>query len=105
MLLMAVFLLGGGGLISIVFSSIAGGGVEQSFIYPIYAGIIVLAGLIVGAVDIIVNEIRELKKQWKRNESRKKEPKIRFLFRSYGYICCKSRNRKRKNHRKGENCG
>lgn len=46
MLLMAVFLLGGGGLISIVFSSIAGGGVEQSFIYPIYAGIIVLAGLI-----------------------------------------------------------
>ena len=43
---MAVFLLGGGGLISIVFSSIAGGGVEQSFIYPIYAGIIVLAGLI-----------------------------------------------------------
>ena len=45
MLLMAVFLLGGGGLISIVFSSIAGGGVEQSFIYPIYAGIIVLAGL------------------------------------------------------------
>ena len=62
MLLMAVFLLGGGGLISIVFSSIAGGGVEQSFIYPIYAGIIVLAGLIVGAVDIIVNEIRELKK-------------------------------------------
>lgn len=39
-----------------------------------------LAGLIVGAVDIIVNEIRELKKQWKRNESRKKEPKIRFLF-------------------------
>ena len=61
MLLMAVFLLGGGG-ISIVFSSIAGGGVEQSFIYPIYAGIIVLAGLIVGAVDIIVNEIRELKK-------------------------------------------
>ena len=62
MLLMAVFLLGGGGLISIVFSSIAGGGVEQSFIHPIYAGIIVLAGLIVGAVDIIVNEIRELKK-------------------------------------------
>ena len=62
MLLMAVFLLGGGGLISIVFSSIAGGGVEQSFIYPIYAGIIVLAGLIVGAVDIVVNEIRELKK-------------------------------------------
>ena len=62
MLLMAVFLLGGGGLISIVVSSIACGGVEQSFIYPIYAGIIVLAGLIVGAVDIIVNEIRELKK-------------------------------------------
>lgn len=62
MLLMAAFLLGGGGLISIVFSSIAGGGVEHSFIYPIYAGIIVLAGLIVGAVDIIVNEIRELKK-------------------------------------------
>ena len=38
MLLMAVFLLGGGGLISIVFSSIAGGGVEQSFIYPNLCG-------------------------------------------------------------------
>ena len=62
MLLMAVFLLGGGGLISIVFSSIAGGGVVQSFIYPIYAGIIVLGGLIVGEVDIIVDEIRVLKK-------------------------------------------
>lgn len=35
-----------------------------------------LAGLIVGAVDIIVNEIRELKKQWKRNESRKRNRKF-----------------------------
>ena len=60
MLLMAVFLLGGGGLISIVFSSIAGGGVEQSFIYPIYAGIIVLAVIYGSGVRVVVSDTTNL---------------------------------------------
>lgn len=54
MLLMAIFLIGGG--------------VEQSYIYPIYGAIIVLTGVIVGAAQVIVNEIRNQKN--KENEDR-----------------------------------
>ena len=32
----------------IIFQPLIGGGLELTFIYPIYAGIIILAGLIVG---------------------------------------------------------
>lgn len=65
MLLMAILLVGGGGLISIIISSMIGGGAEQSYIYPIYAGIIVLAGIVVGAAEIILKEINELKAMMK----------------------------------------
>ena len=34
MLLMAIFLIGGGGLVSMLFTHALGGGVEQSYIYP-----------------------------------------------------------------------
>lgn len=61
MVLMAIFIIGGGGLISMVFTSMVGGGVEQSYIYPIYGAIIVLTGIIVGATQIIFDEIKELK--------------------------------------------
>lgn len=66
MLLMAVFLIGGGGFISMVISSMIGGGIEQSFIYPLYAGIIVLTGVVVGATEVILSEIRELKEMMKK---------------------------------------
>ena len=49
MLLIAIFWVGGDRIVSIVFTSILGGGVEQSHIYPIYGAIIVLTGIIVGA--------------------------------------------------------
>ena len=61
MLLMAIFLIGGGGLVSMLFTHALGGGVEQSYIYPIYGAIIVLTGVIVGAAQVIVNEIRNQK--------------------------------------------
>ena len=40
---------------------IIGGGVEQSFIYPIYMGLILLAGIVVGCTVVIVEEIHSLK--------------------------------------------
>ena len=68
MLLMAIFPIGGGGLVSMLFTHALGGGVEQSYIYPIYGAIIVLTGVIVGAAQVIVNEIRNQKN--KENEDR-----------------------------------
>ena len=47
-----------GGLWEIILKPIIGGGVEQSFIYPLYVGIIILAGIIVGCTDLIIKEIR-----------------------------------------------
>lgn len=46
-------------------SGIVGGGVQESFIYPIYGGIILLSGLIVGCTEFILEEIRSLKKDAK----------------------------------------
>lgn len=60
--LMALLMIGGGGLINMIFTPLLGGGIEQSYIYPIYGGIIVLTGVVVGAAKIIIDEIRELKK-------------------------------------------
>lgn len=37
-----------------------GGGVDLSFIYPIYIGLILLAGLIVGVGVVIYEEIKKL---------------------------------------------
>ena len=47
-----------GGLWEIILKPIIGGGTEQSFLYPLSIGIILLAGLIVGCTDWIVKEIR-----------------------------------------------
>lgn len=68
MLLMTIFMVGGSGILSLVFTSILGGGVEQSYIYPIYGAIIVLTGIIVGATQVVVGEITELKKCLKDKE-------------------------------------
>lgn len=51
-----------GGLWEMILKPIIGGGVEQSFLYPLYAGIILLAGIIVGCTDLIIKEIRSGKK-------------------------------------------
>lgn len=42
---------------NVIFSS--GGGVTQSYIYPIYLGIIFLSGLIVGCTLYIVEQIKK----------------------------------------------
>lgn len=50
-----------GGLWTMLISFFMGNGVAQSYLYPLYGGIILLAGIIVGAAVIIYNEIKELK--------------------------------------------
>ena len=44
-----------------VLSGIIGGGVQESFIYPIYGGIILLSGLIVVCTELILEENKSLK--------------------------------------------
>ena len=46
-------------------SGIMGGGVQESFIYPIYGGIVLLAGLIVVCTELILEEIKSLKAEAK----------------------------------------
>ncbi len=50
-----------GGTISIpMFKYIVGGGIEQEFLYPIYFGIIALAGLIVGCTIILYEKLKKI---------------------------------------------
>ena len=51
----------GSGLSVVIFRSIVGGGVAESYLYPIYGGIVLLAGLIVSCTVIILDEIKKLK--------------------------------------------
>lgn len=63
MLLMALLVIPLGGLWAFVLRPVIGGGVEQSFIYPIYVGLIVLAGIIAGSASILYDEIRAMRKE------------------------------------------
>ena len=51
----------GSGLSVVIFRSIVGGGVAESYLYSIYGGIVLLAGLIVSCTVIILDEIKKLK--------------------------------------------
>ena len=42
-------------------SGVIGGGVQESFLYPIYGGIVLLAGIIVVCTELILEEIKSLK--------------------------------------------
>ena len=46
-------------------SGVIGGGVRETFIYPIYGGIVLLAGLIVVCTELILEEIISLKDEIK----------------------------------------
>ena len=46
-------------------SGVIGGGVQESFLYPIYGGIVLLAGLIVVCTELILEEIKSLKAETK----------------------------------------
>lgn len=49
-----------GGVWGILLRPMIGGGVEQSFLYPIYGGLILLAGLIVGSGTVLYEEIKKI---------------------------------------------
>lgn len=58
-----------GGLWSLLSHLIGGGTAETlTFLYPIYGGIILLAGLIVGCTTLILEEIKSLKEEIKNAE-------------------------------------
>lgn len=64
---MAAFFLAmtlGGGLMAMLFQGLVGGGVEQSFLYPLYGGVILLAGLVVVCTCVVLEEIRNLPLNW-----------------------------------------
>ena len=63
-----------GGAIWCQFSHIIGGGVSESYLYPVYGGIILLSGLVVGCTSIVLNEIKSLKDEMNReNDGDSKE--------------------------------
>ena len=51
-----------GGLWGVILTPLIGGSAEQSFLYPLYVGIILLAGIIVFCTDLIIQEIRKKEK-------------------------------------------
>ena len=60
-------------------SGIIGGGVRESFIYPIYGGIILLSGIIVVCTELILEEIKSLKDDIKdKKEKNEKENTFNF---------------------------
>lgn len=52
-------------------SGIIGGGVQESFIYPIYGGIILLSGLIVVCTELILDEIKSFKEGTKEQSEKR----------------------------------
>lgn len=54
-------------------SHLIGGGVSETYLYPIYGGIILLAGLIVGCTSMILDEIKSLKEEIKKNQDKQPE--------------------------------
>ncbi len=55
-----------GGVWTLIFRPIIGGsGAELSFIYPIYAGLIILAGIVVGCSVVLYDEIEQLREEIK----------------------------------------
>lgn len=64
LLVMVVFYLlmtFGNGFSILLFEPIVGGGVQQSYLYPIFGGIVFLAGLVAVCTTLIIEEVRMLK--------------------------------------------
>lgn len=62
-LFFTVIMIFGAGGISAVLMPLLGGGVAESYIYPLYIGIILLSALIAGCTCVITNRIKELEKR------------------------------------------
>ena len=53
----------GAGIWTLLFSHLVGGGVSETYLYPIYGGIVLLAGLVVGCTVVLLEEIKSLKEE------------------------------------------
>lgn len=53
----------GGAIWVTFFPKIIGGGIAESFLYPIYGGIILLSGLVVGCTVYVCDEIKSLRRE------------------------------------------
>ena len=62
MLIFFVLMFFGAGIYGWLFSHTFGGGVQESYLYPIYGGLILLAGLIVACSCYICNKLDDIKK-------------------------------------------
>lgn len=74
--IMSFILIGGAGTISIILTKILGGGIEESFIYPIYGGLIVLSGMVAVVCEILLVEIRDLKKEIEKLKEEKSKNEV-----------------------------
>lgn len=54
-----------GGSLWGLLANLVGGGVSETYLYPIYGGIILLAGLMVGCTVVVLDEIKSLKEEIK----------------------------------------
>jgi hypothetical protein len=52
----------GGGMVAVLLSKVNGGGVAETFIYPLYGGQILLSGIVVACACIIYDELKSIKK-------------------------------------------
>ena len=69
----------GGGICQFM-STIIGEGATESFLYPIYGGMIILSGLIVGCTVVILEEIKTIKEG--KTEKEKKQTIRNFVVRT-----------------------
>lgn len=65
-----------GGLWEMMLRPIIGGGSEHSFLYPIYGGLIILTGIVVGCTVMLNEEIQKLR-EYLDSKNQKKEPKFK----------------------------
>ena len=56
-------------------SHILGGGVSESYLYPIYGGMILLAGLIVGCTVAVLEEIKSFREEITKTKNTDSEKK------------------------------
>lgn len=57
-----------GGIWEAILKPLIGGGPEQSFLYPLYIGVILLSGLVVGCTTLIITEIQSFRHERKKEE-------------------------------------
>lgn len=54
-----------GGLWDVILSPVIGGGASELYLYPIYGGIILLSGVVVGCTSVVCEKIQQLKDELK----------------------------------------